>query len=216
MSGVPYIFANATTSIPLNQLDTNFATGITLGNTTVYLGNTTTSLGNVTLTNATISSGNIAGGIANSTITQAMFAAGVAGNGPAFFAYQSAGQSITNGSFTKVQWQSKLFDTNSNFDNTTNYRFTPTVAGYYQFNVCISMTIGSQVETNITLYKNGSATATMADIIVPAGRNAIGGYLIYLNGSTDYVETYYYTSVTGTTSTGSGSTYFSGFLARSA
>jgi len=54
MSGVPYIFANATTSIPLNQLDTNFATGITLGNTTVYLGNTTTSFANVTFTNTTL------------------------------------------------------------------------------------------------------------------------------------------------------------------
>ena len=53
---VPYTFATATASIPLSQLDSNFATGITLGNTTVYLGNTTTSIGNLTLTNATISS----------------------------------------------------------------------------------------------------------------------------------------------------------------
>jgi len=44
MSGVPYIFANATTSIPLNQLDTNFATPVTIGNTTVALGNTVTIL----------------------------------------------------------------------------------------------------------------------------------------------------------------------------
>jgi hypothetical protein len=53
---VPYTFGSATSSIPLSQLDSNFATGITLGNTTVYLGNTTTSFGNVTLTNVTISS----------------------------------------------------------------------------------------------------------------------------------------------------------------
>jgi hypothetical protein len=55
---VPYTFANATTSIPLSQLDNNFATAITIGNTAVYLGNTTTSFGNVTLNNATIASGN--------------------------------------------------------------------------------------------------------------------------------------------------------------
>jgi hypothetical protein len=54
---VPNIFANVTTSIPLSQLDTNFATAITLGNTAVYLGNTTTTLGNLTLTNVTLSSG---------------------------------------------------------------------------------------------------------------------------------------------------------------
>ena len=54
MSGVPYVFGNATTSIPLSNLDANFNTPITLGNTTVGLGNTVTTLGNVTLTNSTI------------------------------------------------------------------------------------------------------------------------------------------------------------------
>ena len=53
---VPYTFATATSAIPLSQLDANFATAITLGNTAVYLGNTTTSLGNLTLTNVNISS----------------------------------------------------------------------------------------------------------------------------------------------------------------
>ena len=52
--GVPNIFANATTSIPLVQLDQNFATNATLGNASVGLGNTTTTVGNLTLTNATI------------------------------------------------------------------------------------------------------------------------------------------------------------------
>lgn len=51
---VPNIFAAASAAIPLSQLDQNFATAITLGNTAVYLGNTTTSLGNVTLTNTQV------------------------------------------------------------------------------------------------------------------------------------------------------------------
>ena len=45
---VPNIFANATTSIPLSQLDNNFATAITLGNASLVLGNTTTTVGNLT------------------------------------------------------------------------------------------------------------------------------------------------------------------------
>jgi hypothetical protein len=53
---VPNTFANATTSIPLSQLDTNFATAITLGNTAIQLGNTVTTLNNMTLPNVTISS----------------------------------------------------------------------------------------------------------------------------------------------------------------
>jgi hypothetical protein len=53
---VPYTFGSSTSAIPLSQLDSNFATPITLGNTAVYLGNSTSSLGNLTLTNVTISS----------------------------------------------------------------------------------------------------------------------------------------------------------------
>jgi hypothetical protein len=55
---VPYTFGSATTSIPLSQLDSNFATTITLGNTAIQLGNTVTTLNNMTLANATVSSGN--------------------------------------------------------------------------------------------------------------------------------------------------------------
>ena len=53
---VPNTFANATTSIPLVNLDNNFATPITIGNTAVQLGNTVTTLNNMTLANVTISS----------------------------------------------------------------------------------------------------------------------------------------------------------------
>ena len=53
---VPYTFGTATASIPLSQLDSNFATAITIGNAAVQLGNTITSLANVTLVNATVSS----------------------------------------------------------------------------------------------------------------------------------------------------------------
>jgi hypothetical protein len=69
---VPNIFGTATSAIPLSQLDTNFATPVTIGNTAVQLGNTVTSFGNVTLTNVTISSGNV-------TVTSpAIFPAGTA------------------------------------------------------------------------------------------------------------------------------------------
>jgi hypothetical protein len=53
-----YTFANATTSIPLSNLDANFATPITLGNTAVTINGTFSSIGNLTLNNVTIASGN--------------------------------------------------------------------------------------------------------------------------------------------------------------
>jgi hypothetical protein len=41
---VPYTFATATSAIPLSQLDSNFATAITLGSTALTLGTTTTTV----------------------------------------------------------------------------------------------------------------------------------------------------------------------------
>ena len=52
---VPYVFGNATTAIPLTNLDANFNTTATLGNASVGLGNTTTTIGNVTVANVTVS-----------------------------------------------------------------------------------------------------------------------------------------------------------------
>jgi len=53
---VPYVFANATSAIPLSNLDNNFSTPITIGNVAIQLGNTATTLGNVTMANVTITS----------------------------------------------------------------------------------------------------------------------------------------------------------------
>ena len=54
---VAYTFASRTSSIPLSELDANFATATTLGNVSFQLGNVVTTVGNLTLTNVTISSG---------------------------------------------------------------------------------------------------------------------------------------------------------------
>lgn len=137
--------------------------------------------------------------------------------GPAFSAYQSISQSWGVGAFTKVQLQTEEFDTNNNFDNTTNYRFTPTVAGYYQINgAAYSNGVGGQT---VSIYKNGSeykrgsmaANATITYVSVVSA-------IVYFNGSTDYVELYYYQNGAGTTTsiTGQSSTYFNGCFLRGA
>jgi hypothetical protein len=66
---VTYTFSTQSGSIPLAQLDANFATPITIGNTSVQLGNTITTLNNITLANTTISSGNVT--LTNVSITTA-------------------------------------------------------------------------------------------------------------------------------------------------
>ena len=66
---VPNQFANVTTSIPLSQLDANFNTPITLGNTAIQLGNTVSTLNDMTLANVTVTSGNVT--ITNVSVTTA-------------------------------------------------------------------------------------------------------------------------------------------------
>ena len=82
MAGVPYVFGNATTSIPLSNLDADFNTPVTIGNTTVGLGNTVTTLGNVTLTNVNIVSGTVptANSIVNGTSNVVIASSGGAVN----------------------------------------------------------------------------------------------------------------------------------------
>jgi hypothetical protein len=89
------------------------------------------------------------------SVSQSMLATGVAGTGPAFSVVRSTSQSISAGTFVKVQFDSELFDTANSFDSTTNYRFTPQVAGYYQINANINYASSSgQLLTSV--YKNNA------------------------------------------------------------
>lgn len=76
---VPYTFATATAAIPLSQLDSNFATTITLGNTAIQLGNTVTTLNNMTLANVTITTGSVTGTVANATTSDSASVVGYVG-----------------------------------------------------------------------------------------------------------------------------------------
>lgn len=156
----------------------------------------------------------------SSTITQGMIGSNVAGTGPAFRAYLSSDQSISNNVWTKVQMNVEDFDTNSNYDNVTNYRFTPTVAGYYQVNFRTRFNGTSMTGQLCSLWKNGSINsfantgrfATSSDI----GLN--GADIVYMNGTTDYLEVYgYLTASSGHIfQAASYNTFFSATLARAA
>jgi hypothetical protein len=126
----------------------------------------------------------------------------VSGNQPAFSAYLSANQTpISNFIFTKVQLNTEEFDTASAYDNATNYRFTPQVAGYYQVNGSVSITSSTNSEILCVIYKNGSAAKWGIYQTRTAQANdgsSIVSALIYLNGSSDYIELYGYIAGTAT------------------
>jgi len=143
-------------------------------------------------------------------------------NGPAFSAYLASAQSVNQNTFTKCLFDTELFDTNNNFASS---RFTPTVAGYYQVNLNISSdynTSNSAGGIITAIYKNGSVYL-QAQVGIGTAGYAYGGYtasaVIYMNGSTDYLEGYGRNpnpTGSGVFSGGSTNSTFSACLVRSA
>lgn len=153
-----------------------------------------------------------AGGLPDATITQAELASNVAGNGPAFSAYLNSVQSITAGVNTKITFDVEEFDTNNNFASS---RFTPSVAGYYQltasfYAASITTTLQLIFYKNGSVFKYGNGTASSSN----SGNNSSA--LVYLNGTTDYVEVYAMIGATQNLQAGAATTYFQGFLVRAA
>jgi len=159
----------------------------------------------------------IAGGAALANIgagglTQTYLGTNVAGTGPAFSAYQSSVQALSSGVATKIQFQTESYDTASAYDNATNYRFTPLIAGYYQINAGIAAG-ATQTAINVSIYRNGSGVSSGSNPVCGANTNSA---LVYLNGSTDYVEIYGVFGAGQNTFNNASYTYFQAFLARSA
>ncbi len=130
-------------------------------------------------------------------------------NGPTFRAYRSATQSISSTTFTKVALDAETFDTDSAFDTATNYRFQPLVAGYYQINGTVNCSPSTAPTRLIAfIYKNGSTYAQGQDFnsIPGAGGTATISTVVYLNGSTDYVELWTFI-IAAAAAVGGGSAY---------
>ena len=141
--------------------------------------------------------------------------AGVPVNGPAFAAQIGTNQSISAATSTKLAFSSELFDTNTNYDNSTNYRFTPTVAGYYQINLCQEFSAFTGVQA-VTINKNTGRIASGGGMANNTSTwFSTASALVYLNGTTDYIEAYAYTAQASTAFAGTSS-LFSGAMVRSA
>jgi hypothetical protein len=145
-------------------------------------------------------------------MTRTNFVAGVGGtNTPAFHATNSATQSLSSGSYTKVQFNTETFDTDSKYDNATNYRFTPVTTGRY----FVYYRLGFQVpSTNAEnkypyavygrMYFNGSQ-ADFGNLLVfrdTTGNDNIlecyltAGGVVDFTSASDYIELYAYSANT--------------------
>lgn len=154
----------------------------------------------------------------NYTLTLPAQTGTVAINGPAFSAYMGSNQTPTSGVHTKIAFDVEEFDTASCYNNST-YRFTPTVAGYYQVNMHLSSRFASGVTRfSISIRKNGTSFKEGLDEQNHALFKLNLSSLIYLNGTTDYIEGYGYMEASSPQfSSGDNSVcYFQAYLVRAA
>ena len=113
-------------------------------------------------------------------------------NYPAFEARLSASQSLAHDTVSKVEVDSVIFDTDSCYDNTTNYRFTPNVAGKYVITGQVFIETLNDDQMQIRIYKNGSILGIGGQRTgTGSATNQLNMSLIdEANGSTDYYELY--------------------------
>jgi hypothetical protein len=132
--------------------------------------------------------------------------------GPAFSVYASTTTSTATATFTRLLFATEEFDTNSNF---ASNRFTPTVEGYYQIN---GATAGGYSTLIVSVYKNGTEYKRGTQALGATLSQANVSTLVYLNGSTDYVELYWYqaSGSTQNSTQGIALSYFNGCLVRGA
>lgn len=158
-----------------------------------------------------------AGGLPNQTVTQEDLAPNTVGNGPAFSAYSTIQVTVPSGSSAKILFSNEEFDTDAAYDPITS-RFQPKVPGYYMVSGATSWASPSSVAfvaivKNGLTYKRGAMSGNTAGFYI----NTVSA-IVYLNGTTDYVEIFAAQASGASVNTGMGSdvSYFQAHMVRSA
>jgi len=131
-----------------------------------------------------------------------------------FSAYRSSAWTAAAG-LTKVNLNAETFDTNGNFDSTTNYRYNVPVNGFYQLNANVTIN-GNTNRVFVAIYKNGSGGTELARndtnisnaVAVPF--SSACSVLAQLTAG-EYVELFHASSAVAG-GTGAFATHMSGFL----
>jgi hypothetical protein len=115
---------------------------------------------------------------------------------PAFEAYVNGDKTFSDNTFTKVQFDAEVFDTDGCYD-TTNYRFTPNKAGkYFVYSTLVGESSSARrIEyMNYRIYKNGSVAANVTPVYsadnISWQSTGVINKIIDMNGTTDYLEIY--------------------------
>ena len=151
-----------------------------------------------TIENRTGSSITIGGSSTTSLDLASTITGGTLTNTPSFGAQQSGSQSISNDAWTKLQCDTENWDTDSAYDNSTNYRFTvPSGKGgkYYLQGHFQIPGIDANELASITFHKNGSEVGQANVREQKASADRIAQLSCVWTGSLtvgDYIEVYVY------------------------
>ena len=107
-----------------------------------------------------------------------------------FSAHQTSNQAIPTGTWTIIDWHAKDWDVGGYFDLANN-RYLPLIAGRYFFQTGVQLTaIADGTEVFMGVWKNGAISKFVTRIVVGGLCTLVlsGGCLVYLNGSTDYID----------------------------
>ena len=138
-------------------------------------------------------------------------------NTPAFEARLGSGHAVANNTWTKINVNTEVYDTDSTYDNSSNYRWTPGVAGKYGIYGQVGFdSMSDQKYVYMALYKNGSQLWTdgtalnQTSAASTLGAAVRGTWSIDLDAD-DYVELYAYHNNGNNRDATSGWCYFGGY-----
>ena len=125
---------------------------------------------------------------------------GVGGaNTPAFEAYLSADQTMSDNAVTKIQFNTEVYDDGSGYDNSSNYRFTVPSGegGTYKFYTTLNFSDNQNAQKigwrQLYFYKNGSSYAFFYNDNGTAkaiSSNFGSGNITMVLSAGDYIEVY--------------------------
>lgn len=181
MAGVPYTFGNATTAIPLSNLDADFNTTATLGNAAIGLGNTTTTVGNLNLGNVLITS-------VATTFPNSFLANSTATLGNATLTLGSATTSVgnlalNNATIENIQEPANITATAANA--TINIDILSNVVVYCTANATGNFTVNFRGNSGTTFNNAVPANVSVsATLVTTQGATAYYNSLVQVDGST--------------------------------
>ena len=128
-----------------------------------------------------------------------------AANTPAFVAYKTSNQTISNTSATKITFEAEQVDSGSVYD-TSNSRFTPGVAGYYFIGAVWRYDTTTDFDdARFLLYRNG--TSVVQSAVVNKDANGMTFSMMIQSDADDYFEMYARQDSGGNTTLNHSGTY---------